>query len=323
MSATPYGFRVLGARSARRAVVVHAEAFGGHARCDPRAELHREAYLSAFTFDLDFRRFFEETGSERGFGGSCGATWLWWDVDRADDLNRALEDARRLCGTLLDRYRELDDDDLLVFFSGAKGAHVGMPTVWQPAPSPDFHLRAKAFCLGRASEAGVGADASIYTKTRLFRAPNSRHPKSGLYKRRLSIEELTHLAPEAIVKLARAPEPFEIPTATARCPRAEADWVGTSGCVTKPPREGNIDTKGARLNALTTEFIREGACEGERAVRLFSAAANLAEFGCPIELARALLEEPALDSGLTPREARRQIESGLAHGAGSRQGGAG
>jgi len=44
---------------------------------------------------------------------------------------------------------------------------------------------------------------------------------------------------------------------------------------------------------------------------LFSAAANLAEFGCPVALAHALLTEIALDSGLSPSDVRRQIDCGL------------
>jgi hypothetical protein len=46
---------------------------------------------------------------------------------------------------------------------------------------------------------------------------------------------------------------------------------------------------------------------------LFSAAANLAEFGCPPALAHALLTETALDSGLPPNDVRRQIDCGLSH----------
>ena len=47
--------------------------------------------------------------------------------------------------------------------------------------------------------------------------------------------------------------------------------------------------------------------------RLFRAAANLAEFSCPPALAHELLTTAALDSGLAPADARRQIDCGLAH----------
>jgi hypothetical protein len=66
------------------------------------------------------------------------------------------------------------------------------------------------------------------------------------------------------------------------------------------------------LNRSTLDFIREGAGTGDRHRLLFSAAANLAEFGCSPTLAVALLEESALDSGLPPKDVRRQIDCGLA-----------
>src|SRR5262249_29157029 len=68
-----------------------------------------------------------------------------------------------------------------------------------------------------------------------------------------------------------------------------------------------------RLNRATLEFIRDGAEEPNRHRRLFSATANLAEFSCPPPLAHTLLSEPALDSGLSPSDVRRQIECGLKH----------
>jgi hypothetical protein len=78
-----------------------------------------------------------------------------------------------------------------------------------------------------------------------------------------------------------------------------------------------------RLNALTVDFIRDGALEGGpgaapeagRHNRLFAASANLGEFGCPSALAHALLTEPALNCGLRPAEVARTINNGLARGA--------
>jgi len=46
---------------------------------------------------------------------------------------------------------------------------------------------------------------------------------------------------------------------------------------------------------------------------LFSAAANLAELGCPPALAHELLTEAGRDAGLSPSEVRRQIDCGLRH----------
>lgn len=89
----------------------------------------------------------------------------------------------------------------------------------------------------------------------------------------------------------------------------------------KTERHAALTNGTPRLNRATLDFIRDGADQGDRHRLLFSAAANLAELGCPSALAHALLTEGALDSGLPPAEVRRQIECGLKHATG--QGGNG
>jgi hypothetical protein len=135
----------VGHKAARRRSIRHA----AYAECDPRADLEREAYLSHFVFDRDFAKYLERNGTGADYSGPCGASWLWWEL-RPDDLGAALRDARRLCGAALDRYRDFDEDDLLIFLSGGKGVHVVIKTVWHPEPSPAFNIVAKAFCLDLA-----------------------------------------------------------------------------------------------------------------------------------------------------------------------------
>jgi hypothetical protein len=334
-----YGFRVVGHRAGKRKLVDWQAALTGYAECDARAELEREAFLSLFTFGSDFADLLRRQGSEKGFSGPCGASWLYWDIDRPGNLALALRDTRRLAGAILDRYRSLDDDDLLIFLSGGKGLHLGIPTYWQPEPSRNFNSVAKVFALEHAKAAKLEVDGSIYSKTRLFRAPNSRHPKTGLFKRRLSLEELTFLRPEAVLEMARQPEPFSIPRGPGFCPKATDDWSSARRAVEHQterrsgPREGTSqlrteagseprDGKG-RLSAFLTRFIRDGELDTDRrAVSTFRAAAQLAEFheahGFDA-LAHALLREAALDSGLPPSEVKRQIDCGLAHGRRQRE----
>jgi hypothetical protein len=324
MTTTPcgFGFRVLRSKWGERRLIDHQRALVAYCSCDPRAEVEREAYLSHFAFGVEFREHLERERSEKGYSGPCGADWLYWDIDRPGDLGAALRDARRLAGAILERYRDLDEDDLLIFLSGGKGVHVGVPTsLWRPEPSPRFNDVAKRFCLNLAEWAGVAADPTIYSKTRLFRAPNSRHP-SGRYKRRLSLDELTHLKPDAILALAVEPAPFDLPTPSVTSATAAADWLEASRAVERRTVERRAAGADGipTLNALTLDLIRDGAPDGERATRLFRAAANLGELDCPAALAHALLTEAALDSGLTPSETRRQIESGLAHARRQREG---
>lgn len=309
------GFRIVGPCINERRLVDWQAAFVGYASLDERAEVDNESYLSAFTFGDDFRRHHEATGSTKGFDGVCGAEFIWWDIDRVD-LEAARRDAARLCSTLTERY-SLDDSDLLAFFSGSKGFHIGLPTVlWQPAASESFNAVARRLAEGLADSAQVVIDAGVFDKVRAFRAPNSRHGKTGLHKRALSLDELMRLSVERIQKLAREPLAFDLPTSSGVCDQALADWLEAGQRVTSEAKatwERRTGNGSAKLNRQTLDFIRNGAGSGERHRLLFSAAANLAEFGCPPELAHELLTETALDSGLPPRETRRQIECGLNH----------
>ena len=314
----PYGFQIVGGIYERRWLVTAADAFVAYATCDDRAKVHKEAYLSAFQFGSDFRTHLETTDSTKDFAGACWSPWLWFDIDREDDLDAATRDARRLAAFLVERYK-FDDDEFLAFFSGRKGYHLGLPTgLWMPDASNTFHLVARQFCERLAEGAGVRIDQGVYDKVRAFRAPNSRHPKTGLHKRRLGFDELLHLKTETICDVAKEPLPFDLPTPTGTSPIAVADWQEAVMAVerkkTAIAERKQVASGAPSLNCQTLRFIRHGADEGHRHRLLYSAARNLAEFGCRLDLAMALLWEAGLDSGLTPRDVRRQIECGLAAG---------
>ena len=322
MTTNDLGFRIVGPCTNERRLVDWQAAFVGYAALDERAEVHREAYLSAFTFGDDFRQHLDATGSTKGFDGICGAEFVWFDIDRTD-LEAARRDAARLCLHLIERY-SLDDDGPLIFFSGSKGFHVGLPTdLWQPSASLTFHRTARRLAEGLAAAAQVTIDGGVYDKVRAFRAPNSRHPKTGLHKRALTLDELTRLSVERIQDLAREPVAFDVPTITTRSEQAAADWLDAVQAVEREAEaiqqrrtssNGSARLNGStRLNRATLDFIRDGATSGDRHRVLFSAAANLAEFGCPSDLAHELLTEAALDSGLAPKDVQRQIDCGLKH----------
>ena len=171
-----YGYRIIGSTAGRRRLVDAAAALAGYASCDLRAVVERQAYLSAFWFGADFRDCLAQTGSTRGFDGDCWAPFVWWDIDNEDDPQAALDHARRLASTILERYRSLDDSDLLLFFSGSKGFHVGLPVVWDAPPSLDFHRLSRRFAEGFAQLAGVKVDTTVYDKVRAL--PGTEQPAS-------------------------------------------------------------------------------------------------------------------------------------------------
>ena len=320
----PFGFRIVGSCHEARRLVDADAAFVAYCNCDERAEVNREAYLSAFRFGDDFRSHLDATGSTKNFNGVCWSLWLWFDIDREDDLDRALNDARKLAAFVAERYR-LDDDDLLMFYSGAKGFHVGLPTsLWMPSPAVTFHATTRRLAEALAERAGVVIDVGVYDRVRAFRAPNSRHPKTGLHKRRLTFDELRGLSVDAIKRLAESPEAFDLPIRRGGPPvneQATTDWREATESIdraTTAKAERQVAGMSPRLNRATRDIIAnvEPIAAGDRHRKLFSAAANLAEFGCSTELAFALLSEAGLDSGLSPSDVRRVIECGWKHNTG-------
>lgn len=314
-----FGFRIVGDCRNDRRLIDWPTAFLAYSQCDSLAQTDAESYLSAFTFGDDFAGHLQATGTTKGFAGATWAGWLWFDIDR-DDLNTATADARRLVAGLLERY-SLTGDELLIFFSGGKGFHAALPTtLWSATPAIDFHACCRKLAEAIATACNVAIDSGVYDRVRAFRAPNSRHPKTGRYKRFLGLDELLSLRVDRIVELASRPEPFDLPAMPSCNGQAVRDWSEAVAGVrqlraTTEQRRFNGTVPDA-LNRATLEFIRGGAAVGERHRSLFSAAANLAEFGCSWELAFALLSEAGLDSGLPPAEVRRQIECGLNHNRG-------
>lgn len=319
MSDAPYGYRIVGSVEGRRRLVDAGAALAAYAACDAAAQVDHEAYLSAFQFPTEFRDYLTSTGSTRGYDGRCWSSWLWFDIDREGDLDAALLDARRLVGRLLQVYRSLDDDDVLAFFSGSKGYHVGLPLPAALPPSTTFHRVGRKLAETVADQAGARIDAGVYDCVRAFRAPNSRHPRTGLHKRRLTHDELMRLSAARIVERAKEPAPFDLPPPAAD-PQLATDWADAAELVereqrAKAQRRADTAAGNGRLTRRTIQTIRgEDIDIGDRHRLLFSAAANLAELGCPAALAHELLTEAGLDAGLPPAEVRRQIDCGLAHG---------
>jgi hypothetical protein len=327
MSATthPHGFRIVGPCTGDRRRVHAPTAFAAYCRCDAKAGVEREAYLSAFTFGDDFAEHLARTGSPAGFAGSTWAPHLWCDVDRdeaAGGLARALDDTRRLVNTLDERFG-VRRDVLLPFVSGGKGFHLGIPTaLWGPPAGTDFHAVARQFVEAIAADAGVAVDVGVFDRVRAFRAPNSRHPKTGLHKRFVPVDVLDLASVDGVLSLARTPEPFDVPSAdgvesadflVAVWERAARAVVEKAAAVEQRRLELTSGDRAATVNKLTRAVLNGEVVEGDRHRLIFSAAANLTEVGCSRSAVHALLTEPALDLGLPPKEVSRQIECGVAH----------
>jgi hypothetical protein len=320
----PHGFRIVGPCTGDRRRVDAARVFAAYCACDARAGVGSESYLSAFQFGDDFAGHLARTGSPAGFTGSTWSPFVWLDIDRdesAGGIDRALADTRRLVDTLDERYG-VSRDVLVPFVSGGKGFHLGIPTaLWAPSPADDFHAIARQFAETIASEAGVAVDVGVFDRVRAFRAPNSRHPKTGLHKRFVPVEILDTVTVKGVLDLARTPEPFDVP-GTAGVDHADflvAVWDRAARAVAEKQAAAeqrrlelaNGD-RTAGVNRQTRACLNGEISVGDRHRLYYSAAANLREVGCSPAAVHALLTEPALDTGLPPKEVARIIDCGIA-----------
>lgn len=279
----------------------------------------REAYLSHFAFGPDLRAYYRANrNSVAGFGGRCWCRRVVLDIDRPGDLPAALADARRVVAAIHQRYPELEGA-VPVWFTGCKGFAVEVELAHNPPPAAGFHHAARAFAEALADRAGVRVDTAIYDLNHLIRLPNTRHPKTGLFKRRVDADALFRLTADGVLAHARHPAGEGVPAATGPVPQLEADWdeavraAARGRAVTARSAGRSPSPPDARAPRYFLDLLRFGVPEGERHKALFGSAAWLAEQGAPPHLCHAILTEPGCDLGLAPRDVARQIDCGVAH----------
>jgi len=311
------GAFVRGAPTSLRVLKPHAELFAAYADgVMMERDAIGEAYLSHFVFGPDLQTHYAKHGrSVAGFMGPCCCRHVVLDIDRAD-LDGALADARRLVAFIHRRY-PATEGEVLVYFSGSKGFHILVELAHRPPPAVGFHRTARTFAESLAAGAGVPIDSSLFDLARIVRLPNTRHPTTGLFKRRIDAEALFALDLEGIRKIAAHPAGDGIPSLRS-CPALLADDWANAERQTLRQLEGRAEARkdfAADLRAPKwfLDFLRFGVDVGERRPTLFRAAAWLTEQGAPPPLVAAILTEPARDLGLTPKDVDRQIECGIEH----------
>ncbi len=223
-----------------------------------------ECYMSMFRFKEEFKEHIEITGSVKGNNQmSCYADYLWFDIDDVNDL----EQARRQAIELVTRIDTEFGIVPLIYFSGYKGFHVGIPSESSNAqPRPDLPRVFKE--MARRITRDIKIDMTIYEKNRLWRMPNTINKKSGLYKIPLTIEELAQHDAETIKKLASAPkEPGSDTSASSLCSKSLEQMYNSiidkfsQSLLTnrKPKHSGDPDIKRPCI-----EKLLEGTDSGQR-----------------------------------------------------------
>jgi hypothetical protein len=313
------GSHVHGPVNSGRSVVRWYDLLTAAQQCVDGFDSESEQYVSAYSYPIaEYATHMARNHcSPRGYGGPAMAYYVWWDIDRAGNLERARQDTITLTQYLIRRYPALEHG-IGIWFSGEKGFHVGLDCLPGRAPSPTVPATAKRLALAIASNTGVSVDSAIYDHQRLFRLPNSRHAKSGLYKRLFAFSDVANMSISQICEAARHPYGCDLPEAGEICEQLDRDWREASQSTSQ-----SMTPSGQRIapphSTVVPEYVRRFIGFGEIEepglhVTLFRCAAALSEAGTPDAVIHGFLSPVAHRVALDPSRIESQIRDGIAHG---------
>jgi hypothetical protein len=163
-----------------------------------------ERYISWLPYDKNILDYAKVNGSLKQYKGIHYCPVFFIDIDKDGDLAGAQQSTLQLIKRLVSEYF-VNTEDLLYYFSGNKGFHVGIPGKMMGIKSPQSGMgdRCKRVAVELTNDI-ENIDYKIYDDGRLFRLVNSINDKSGLYKIPITYEELAGDM-NVIIELAKQP----------------------------------------------------------------------------------------------------------------------
>ncbi|KKM06852.1 hypothetical protein LCGC14_1739790, partial [marine sediment metagenome] len=208
-----------------------------------------DCYRSVFRFTKEYLNYCEKNKSVGGYSGPCFCDWMPIDIDD-ENLDIAYKKTKDVIGIL-----EIDYDISVehLFFSGAKGFHVLLPSRMfglipsEKLPGVMKNMAAEMF--------GELHDGAIYDINRLLRLNNTINSKSGKHKISISIQEFNE-GINKILELATKPQPVKSPSlydcvTNDQLNELYKKWMSNES---KPKSKTTTDW----------QKIRDGVGEGER-----------------------------------------------------------
>lgn len=141
------------------------------------------------------------------YKGTCRGTlgYAWFDFDSSDGGEAAFNDVKNFYARLGNPER------LLFFYSGSKGFHVAVPMYYLNLSPSDRLPAALNFVANKLKSTEFKTlDTTVFNAQRKFRAPNTKHNRTGLYKIQLTLDQILTLTLTEIAELARAPQPLNL-----------------------------------------------------------------------------------------------------------------
>jgi len=139
-------------------------------------------YISTYYYENDALEYFKNKRSLKGFKNVKTDT-IWFDFDDEKNLDKAKLETKEVVNRL--KNNGVKEDSIDVYFSGGKGFSLQFKTNKMLNRTQVEHLALNVF--GKDLET---LDQSMYDENQIFRVPNTRHPKTKLYKVQLTLDQL-------------------------------------------------------------------------------------------------------------------------------------
>lgn len=159
------------------------------------------AFASIYTFTDDFFNYVKETNSVTGYVGTHGISNVFIDID-SKELGQAYVSCKNVIAALHNESK-IPYESLRIYFSGAKGFHIGIPARvigQENFFSENTFAIVKSFVQKIVSDK-IKIDWSIYNRTRYFRLPNSLNEKSNKYKVAVDYKMILECTEENLAKI--------------------------------------------------------------------------------------------------------------------------
>jgi len=246
---------------------------------------HEDCYTSIFRY----------SGKDPNIGSLLSGFPL--DFDDRENPERARKEACIVVADLMDRLG-IPEQSISICFTGSKGFAIFVNRrIFGIQPSERLPLILKSMALELKENLGLKTlDLKVYHRRALWRLPNTRHPKSSLYKVEMTNQELEKFSIDEIKELARKPRAIKRVAEHKLIPEAQEWYLKHAKLVERwfeDKEERFVSTNLSNLPTVpcVAKRLQVGSEEGNRNNTLFQLAVYFARSGKSIdETTKTLLD---------------------------------
>ena len=147
-----------------------------------------DCYSTWVLYDDSVLKYYDEHGGISGYVGEVPPAIVPIDIDRKDDLDKALNICRDIVRTFVHEL-DVDERNINIYFSGNKGFHIDLPpNLFDIPPTPLRELCKRLKKIFTQIDRRI--DMALYRPNMLYRMGKTKHKESGLFKTPITHEEL-------------------------------------------------------------------------------------------------------------------------------------